>query len=57
LSVVKEASAFLEASSCGTKYPQSRTAGVKGITKEKRTKSYMKKTEKVREIKVGSFSS
>ena len=50
LSVVKEASACLEASSIGTKQYNSKTAGVKANIKDKRTKSYIKKVEKVREI-------
>jgi len=34
----------------------SRTAGgAKGNAKEKRTKSFVKKVERVREVKVGSF--
>lgn len=50
LSVVKEASACLEASSIGTKQYISKRVGVKENVKDKRTKSYIKKTEKVREI-------
>ena len=57
LSVVKEASACLEASSIGTKGHVSKTVGCKGNVKDKRTKSFIKKSERVREIKVGSFSS
>jgi hypothetical protein len=59
LSVVKEASACLEASSIGTKQYNSKTAGAggKGNVKDKRTKSFVKKAERVKEIQVGSFSS
>ena len=59
LSIVKEASACLEASSIGTKQYTSKNAGCKGNgkDKDKRSKSYLKKAERVREIKVGSFSS
>jgi len=58
LSVVKEASACLEASSIGAKHYVSRTAaGGKANVKDKRTKSFVKKVERAKEIKVGSFSS
>ena len=58
LSVVKEASACLEASSIGAKHYVSRTAiGGKVNGKDKRTKSFVKKVERAKEIKVGSFSS
>ena len=51
LSEIKEASACLEASSLGKNSKQA------VAEKAKRTKSLMKKADRVKEIKVGSFTS